>query len=40
VALCSEGHTHSELASADLVVDSLDELSAARLAALVPSAHA
>ena len=40
VALCSEGHTHAELASADLVIDSLGELSAARLAALVPSAHA
>lgn len=40
VALCSEGHTHAELASADLVVDSLGELSPARLAALLPSAHA
>lgn len=40
VALCSDGHTRDELASADLVVDSLLELSAARLAALVPSPHA
>lgn len=40
VALCSEGHTRAELASADLVIDSLGELSAARLAALLPSAHA
>lgn len=40
VALCSDGHTHSELASADLVVDSLGELTPARLAALVPSPNA
>jgi beta-phosphoglucomutase len=40
VALCSEGHTHAELAAADLVIDSLNELTPVRLAALVPSAHA
>lgn len=40
VALCSEGHTHSELAAADLVIDSLDEIGPDALRVLLPSAHA
>ena len=40
VALCSEGHTHAELSAADLLVDSLGELTPARLSALLPSRHA
>lgn len=35
VAICSEGHTHGELASADLVIDRFDDLAAGHLEALL-----
>ncbi len=35
VALCSAGHTHAELAAADLVIDHFDQLSLASLRSLV-----
>jgi beta-phosphoglucomutase len=35
VAICSEGHTHAELASAELVIDRFDELTVDVMRALL-----
>jgi beta-phosphoglucomutase len=35
VAICSEGHTHEELASAELVIDRFEDLSVEALRALL-----
>jgi hypothetical protein len=35
VAICSEGHTHEELASAELVIDRFEDLTVEALRALL-----